>query len=387
MPRPAVSVSAATPWSLTVTWNEPAGGPFTDYDVRYRTSGSGPYTAVPHDDGAARTATIAGLTPATAYEIEVRALDDTGPGAWSEPAQGRTDPLLPGADGDLSDGDLSVYYFPHLSVGAGWQTTLTYINYSEQDVTCQTHFLADDGGALTVPFPELPAADSRTDLMPPGGSVHAETGAALSEPLAAGWAITACSGPVKASLLFRQYDSAGVPLAEAGVNAAAVAASRFVTFAEQAPGRAGTGVAYANPSDTAAVVTFTAKDEAGRTLDSVDQTLMPIGHGAQNMAGLFSFPSFTGSLEITSSEPIVTLSINAEAAPIFSSLPPGEVDSSAQGADDVLLPPSCGGGELADHAHLHQLLPAGGDLPDRLLFRSGDSADGFVSGTRTGYRP
>ena len=102
--------------------------------------------------------------------------------------------------------------------------------------------------------------------------------------------------------------------------------------------RAGTGVAYANPSDTAAVVTFTAKDEAGRTLDSIDQTLMPGEHGAQNMAGLFSFPSFSGSLGITSSEPIVTLSINAEAAPIFSSLPPGELDPSAQGPATYYFP-------------------------------------------------
>ena len=77
------------------------------------------------------------------------------------------------------------------------------------------------------------------------------------------------------------------------------------------------------------VVTFTAKDAAGRTLDSFDQELMPRGHGAQNMAGLFSLTSFTGSLEITSTEPIVSLSINAEAAPVFSSLPPGEVEESA----------------------------------------------------------
>ena len=54
---------------------------------------------------------------------------------------------------------------------------------------------------------------------------------------------------------------------------------------------------------------------------------MPGGHGAQNMAGLFGLPSFSGSLEITSTEPIVSLSINAEAAPVFSSLPPGELDA------------------------------------------------------------
>ena len=185
---------------------------------------------------------------------------------------------------------------------------------------------------------------------------------------------------MKASLLFRQYDSAGVPLAEAGVNAAAVAASRFVTFAEQAPGQPGTGVAYANPSDVAAVVTFTAKDEAGRTLDSFDQTLMPGGHGAQNMAGLFDLSSFTGSLEITSSEPIVSLSINAEAAPIFSSLPPGELDPSAQGPTTYYFPHLAVGASWQTRSPI-STTPAGGDLPDRLLFQSGDSADGFVSGT------
>ena len=230
------------------------------------------------------------------------------------------------------------YYFPHLAVGAGWQTTLTYINYSAEEVSCRTDFLSDQGTPLMVSFPSLGPDTSRSDMLPPGGSVHEETDVGLSAPPAAGWARATCTGPVKASLLFRQYDSAGVPLAEAGVNAAAIPARRFVTFAEQAPGQAGTGVAYANPSDTAAVVTFTTRDEAGRMLDSVDQTLTPGGHGAQNMAGLFSFPSFAGSLEIISSEPIVTLSINAEAAPIFSSLPPGELDPSAQGPTTYYFP-------------------------------------------------
>ena len=54
-----------------------------------------------------------------------------------------------------------------------------------------------------------------------------------------------------------------MPVAEAGVNAATVPATRFVTFAEQGEGKNGTGVAYANPSDTAALVTFTARDADG----------------------------------------------------------------------------------------------------------------------------
>ena len=230
-----------------------------------------------------------------------------------------------------------VYYFPHLAVGAGWQTTLTYINYSLEEVTCRTDFLSDHGSPLTVSFARLGTVESRTDVLPPGGSVHEETDVELSAPLAPGWARASCSGPVKASLLFRRFEG-GVPVAEGGVNAATVPATRFVTFAEQGEGRLGTGVAYANPSDRAALVTFTARDAAGRTLASVDRNLLPNGHGAENMAPLFGLSGFTGSLEITSTEPIVTLSLNFEADPVFSSLPPGELDAAAEGTTTYYFP-------------------------------------------------
>ena len=280
-----------------------------------------------------------------------------------------------------------IYYFPHLAVGASWQTTITYINYSSEEVSCQTDFLSDQGTPLLVSFPALGPVTSRPDVLPTGGSVHEETDVGLSAPFAAGWARATCSGPVKASLLFRQYDSAGAPVAEAGVNAAAVPATRFVTFAEQAAGQAGTGVAYANPSDTAAVVTFTARDEAGRTLDSVDQTLMPGGHGAQNMADLFGLRSFSGiarnhlpgahrqSVDQCRSRSHILLPAS------------GGTGSFRAGADDVLLPPSGRGSELANHDHLYQLFLAGGELPNRFPFRSGNTAAGLVSGTGKGGQP
>ena len=230
------------------------------------------------------------------------------------------------------------YYFPHLAVGASWQTTITYINYSSEEVTCQTDFLSDQGTPLLVSFADRGTVDSRNDVLPPGGSVHQETNVELSAPLAPGWARATCTGPVKASLLFRGYDSEGAPLAEAGVNAATVPATRFVTFAEQGEGKSGTGVAYANPSDTEAAVTFTARDAAGQMLASVSQELPAGGHGAQNMALLFGLTGFTGSLEVTSTEPIVTLSLNFEAAPVFSSLPPGELDAAAQGSTTYYFP-------------------------------------------------
>ena len=109
----------------------------------------------------------------------------------------------------------------------------------------------------------------------------------LSAPLARGWARANCSGPVKASLLFRRRNSEGAPTAEAGVNATAVPATRFVTFAEQGEGQFGTGVAYANPSATPALDTFTARDTAGEVLASVVRTLLPGGHDADGMGSLF----------------------------------------------------------------------------------------------------
>ena len=231
-----------------------------------------------------------------------------------------------------------IYYFPHLAVGASWQTTITYINYSREEVTCQTDFISDHGTPLMVSFAELGTVDSRTDVLPPGGSVHQETDVDLSDPLAPGWALANCSGPVKASLLYRQHNIEGVPTAEAGVNAAAVPATRFVTFAEQGEGQFGTGVAYANPSDTSATVTFTARDAAGEVLASVDRTLLPGGHDAHGMSELFDLSSFTGSIEVTSTEPIVSLSLNFEADPVFSSLPPGELDAFAQGSTTYYFP-------------------------------------------------
>ena len=240
-------------------------------------------------------------------------------------------------DTPLQTGD-QIYYFPHLAVGASWQTTITYINYSPEEVSCQTDFISDHGTPLMVSFAGLGTVVSRTDVLPPGGSVHQETNVDLSAPLAPGWALANCSGPVKASLLFRRRNSEGAPTAEAGVNATAVPATRFVTFAEQGEGQFGTGVAYANPSDTSATVTFTARDTAGEVLPSVNRTLLPGGHAADGMSELFDLPRFTGSIEVTSTVPIVSLSLNFEADPVFSSLPPGELDASAQGSTTYYFP-------------------------------------------------
>ena len=144
----------------------------------------------------------------------------------------------------------------------------------------------------------------------------------LTAPLEGGWAVAVCNHSIKASMLYRFYNQ-GVAQGEAGVNAMTTPATEFVTFAETR-----TGIAYANPSATPATVTVTVLSSGGLALGSKVVLLAPNAHGAANIGPLLGLSSFTGSVQITSTVPIVSLSLNAEVFPAFSSLPPGELPSS-----------------------------------------------------------
>jgi len=210
------------------------------------------------------------------------------------------------------------YYFPQLAFGGGWQTTVTYVNYSPQSVTCQTTFYTDSGTPLAVPFSGIPVS-SRTDVLAPGADLHQQTTGDPKAPAASGWAVAVCTGPIKASLLYRLYSN-GVGQGEAGVNAMTTPTTEFVTFAETK-----TGIAYANPSATPASVTVSVLSSAGLTLGSKVVQLAPNAHASANLGPLLGLASFTGSVQITSTVPIVSLSLNAEAFPVFSALPPGDL--------------------------------------------------------------
>jgi hypothetical protein len=164
---------------------------------------------------------------------------------------------------------------------------------------------------LLVPFGGTPVS-SRIDDLAPGADLHQQTTADVAAAVSGGWAMAACSAPIKASMLYRFYKQ-GVAQGEAGVNAMTAPATEFVTFAETK-----TGIAYANPSTTAASVTVTVLSSAGLSLGSKVVQLSPNAHGAANVGPLLGLNSFTGSVQITSTVPIVSLSLNAEAFPVFS---------------------------------------------------------------------
>ena len=90
----APNVSAASVSSLTVNWSAPdnAGPAITDYDHRHRTtSPEGNWTEVTGTASTALSATIAGLADGTAYDVQVRATNDEGTGAWSDSGTESTD--------------------------------------------------------------------------------------------------------------------------------------------------------------------------------------------------------------------------------------------------------------------------------------------------------
>ena len=80
-----------TPTSLEVTWLAPAnaGPPIEDYDVQYREKEVGPFVGAAHD-GTELSTTLTDLDPATEHEVRVRASNDEGTGAWSDPGNGTT---------------------------------------------------------------------------------------------------------------------------------------------------------------------------------------------------------------------------------------------------------------------------------------------------------
>jgi hypothetical protein len=160
-------------------------------------------------------------------------------------------------------------------------------------------------------------------VLQPGQSIHDQTIANLAGFVTEGWAQASCTGPVQASLLYRLYQS-NTPLGEASVNAETAPTTEFATFAQTA-----TGVAFANPSTTqSATITFTVYSATGTSLGSQSVTLGPLAHSSANVGPLLGLQSFTGFVKIASSIPIISLSLNAEAFPVFSSLPPGDLPSS-----------------------------------------------------------
>ena len=106
MPRtvpatPAAPTLVPSDQELTASWTAPdAGGhPITGYKVRHRATGTTDWTTSDALGSSTKSQEIESLTNGTEYEVQVQAINDTGPGGWSDSAKAtpRTVPATPAA--------------------------------------------------------------------------------------------------------------------------------------------------------------------------------------------------------------------------------------------------------------------------------------------------
>ena len=240
----APTVTGATTTSLTVTWQAPANAgrpPLSDYDLQYRVAGRSPFTDANYD-GTGTTATLDGLTPATDYEVQVRAHNDEGTSLWSLSGTGRTNantnPTFtetPGEDGRLrrsvaentpagvnigapvtatdADGDALTYTLtgPDASAFAlnetsGQLQTHTALNYEAKARYTVTVAVSDAHGGRT----SLPVTILVTDVDEPPDAPDAPTvTGATSTSLTVVWQAPANAGRPPLSDYDLQYRVAG----------------------------------------------------------------------------------------------------------------------------------------------------------------------------------
>ena len=89
---PTVTAKAGATDSLDVSWTAPANTErpaIDDYNVQYRIGTTGPFTSYSFS-GTGTSTTIAGLTAGTSYQVQVKAHNDEGDGAWSASGTGST---------------------------------------------------------------------------------------------------------------------------------------------------------------------------------------------------------------------------------------------------------------------------------------------------------
>ena len=95
---PSVSGTSGSSTSLDVTWTAPTntGPAIASYDLQYREGTSGSFTAGPQNV-TGTSAAIASLMASRSHQVQVRATNAEGDGAWSGSGTGQTGASAPGA--------------------------------------------------------------------------------------------------------------------------------------------------------------------------------------------------------------------------------------------------------------------------------------------------
>ncbi len=234
------------------------------------------------------------------------------------------------------------FFYPHVVDGVlgatTWKTTILLTNPSSATATGAITFTQDNNNPLAAgsPWPIALADETGvtttssvfTFTLAPGAArkyVSSATGAFMS-----GFAtVTTNAGTVSGTAIFSEFDTAGNLMCEAGVPSANPVLRQ--TILVDTTGGNSVGVAYANPGDTSiANISLTLLDNLGNAIAApVTQTLGPGNHTSGFTFQFFkSAPRLVGSMQITSSTPIIAISLRFDPTlSKFTTLPPVTLSS------------------------------------------------------------
>ena len=220
-----------------------------------------------------------------------------------------------------------VFYFPQIADGGQFSTTMFLTNpASSGTATITIGFTRSDGTPLDVSFVDSngQSFNGSISLQLAGGTSRRLVSTATPETVQTGFATISSDVPIVGSAVFSQFSGAPATstlLAEAGVTSASTGTSQAIFVDETAPFQ--TAVAYANPGQTDAAVTFDLLDPEGQTIRTTARTLAAGTHQALFVFQLFeNLPGgHIGTLRVTSSVPVSIVSLRF-AGSLFTSVPP-----------------------------------------------------------------
>jgi hypothetical protein len=236
----------------------------------------------------------------------------------------------------------TTFFYPHVVdgvlSGTIWRTTIFLTNPSSSTATGAITFTQDNSNPLAAGSPwQITLADETgltttssvfTFTLPPGAARKYVSSAA--GPFLSGFAsVTTNSGTVSGTAIFSEFDAARNLMGEAGVPSATPALRQ--TILVDTTGGNSVGVAYANPGTTSiANISLTLLDSSGNAVSApATQTLGPGNHASGFTSEFFkSAPPLVGTMQLTSSTPIIAISLRFDATlSKFTTLPPVTLSS------------------------------------------------------------
>ena len=141
--------------SLSASWTAPAanGSPITDYDVQYSSDSGATWTEWnAADTGTNASANITGLTNGTAYQVQVRAANSLGDGAWSASATLKAGLPAAPTPPTLTPGDSSMTAAWTAPSGNGAAVSGYDVRYSsDSGANWTSHAHTGTGTSATIP--------------------------------------------------------------------------------------------------------------------------------------------------------------------------------------------------------------------------------------------